>query len=35
MQCQVRAYNTKNHNIFYYKSLENKNVRDFIKNPLT
>jgi hypothetical protein len=35
MRCQVRGYNTKNLNRFYYKSLENKNVGNFIKNPLT
>jgi hypothetical protein len=36
-QCQVRRHNTKkkNPNRFYYKSLENENVGDFIKNPLT
>jgi hypothetical protein len=35
MRCHVRGHNTKNPNIFYYKSLENKNVGDFMKNPLT
>jgi hypothetical protein len=35
MRCHVRGHNTKNSNIFYYKSLENKNVGDFMKNPLT
>ena len=35
MRCQVRGYNTKNPNRFYYKSLENENVGDFIKNLFT
>jgi hypothetical protein len=34
MRCQVMGHNTKNPNRFYYKSLENENVGDFIKNPL-
>ena len=35
MRCQVRGHNTKNPNRFYYKSLQNENVGNFIKNSLT